>query len=425
MVKYTFLHYHILYELRRGKMSNVEVADLKDSFIENLEPEVKFNLKCAHFDEEKLIIEDPILNKTFCVRWESILKGLGEDYIPNSQGLMKYVPNPSVWRKQYEQYNFMENNRGLTMYAGKGFYHRNYAEFFLDFEPASKIKQENSLRDFKIGDIQVRIGKPSLSFTFLHDDFFKKQVRDIIYLEDWEMEYTISLTNIEKEDIECTLQQALYVIHKFSKTNVYPVIQSPYKRYDKNIEFAPKTIKEEEYLKPADYFGAIAFFNQAKNSTMVEQLLNFYKAIEYFFIINQQEAVMSIVQQFNKKNEPKRERELVFRKLQETMQKDEETSLRLLLSKLEYRLNPVMREAREKGLIDLAEINTFAKALYKTRNKFVHAKEKHQKVEVWIPSILEEEDLYYWNPIFEKVADICIDNFCFKKQVSNSFPSRI
>ncbi|KAA6472434.1 hypothetical protein [Bacillus cereus] len=398
-----------------------QVDDLVDSFREHLESEIRSDLEFTYYDKEKVIIKDPVLEKTFCVTWASILNGLGENYIPDHDGFMKYVPNPEIWRQQHDQYNFMNDNRGLTLYAGKGFYYRNYAEFFLDFEPASKITEQNLLRDFKIGDVQVKIKHPSLSFKFLYDDFFKKHVKDLIFVDDWQMEYNISLTNIEKEDIECTLQQALYVIHKFSKTNVYPVIQSPYKKFNKDIKFAPRIIKEEEYLKPAEYFGAIAFFNQAKNSTTVEQLLNFYKAIEYFFIINQQEAVMSIMQQFHHTND----KELIFRNLQDTMQKDEETSLKLLLSELESRLMPVIVEARDQGLIASAEINTFAKALYKTRNKFVHAKEKHHRAEVWIPSILEEEDLYYWNPIFEKVAEICIDKFCFNKNTSSSsFSSR-
>lgn len=162
--------------------------------------------------------------------------------------------------------------------------------------------------------------------------------------------------------------------------------------------------KNKGYLTQAEYIEPIMYYNLAKGENTTGKILNFYKVVEYFCDINRDQVLVNFIRNYERHVSAK---ELKSR-LQKLLDAKELGKLVLLFEIMENELTHVINKACENKLVNSNNIEHFAKCFYKKRNQLVHSRDKTN-----ILRMLSSNDLITWAEIFEQLAEICIDYFCF------------
>lgn len=388
------------------ELLNQDVEDIKYSLINYLGSDIEYELDIMVVDSEKIVFKDNNVEKSICINWASILSS-SNGYMPNEHGEVRFVPNKEKWFNLFKEYNFEVDNKGLKVYPYKGFYYKRYAEFFIEDESLKSYLMNRDI-EFDIGQVKVTVGKPTNIFKLIQNYYFEDIKYEINWYEDWDDFYTISFEMIPKEEVENYLQQALYIIALTNYTKDCPTIGFDPRSWNKKEEAVVKRSKTE--YKVAEHSDVINFYNEARKPGNLDKALNYYKVLEYFFVINREDEILSAVEVYNRR----RNKADLISNISKIAKENEETSLKLLIERINPKITKVIENAFKKNLITENSHFVFAEELYSVRNDFVHAKQNHRKFEVWIPSILREEDKYEWIHILEKVAMACIEEFCFE-----------
>ncbi|WP_044810242.1 hypothetical protein [Bacillus toyonensis] len=386
------------------ELLNQDIKDIKYSLIEYLGSDIKYELDVIVTDSEKIVFEDDGVEKKVCIKWASILSD-SKGYMPNKHGKVRFVPNRQKWFNLFEEYNFEVDNKGLIVYPYKGFYFKKYAEFFIEDENLKGYLRERDI-EFSIGGVKVSVGKPTNIFKLIKNNNYEEIVHEVDWYYEWDDFYTISFDEINKEDVENYLQQALYIISNY--INTCPTIGFDLRSWNEKEEMGFE--RSEKNYNVAIHSDVITFYNEAKKPGNLDKALNYYKVLEYFFMINREDEILFAVDNYNKR----RNKADLISNISKIAKENEETSLKLLIERVNPRITEVIEDAFEKKLIKENSHLAFAEELYSVRNDFVHAKQNHRRFEVWVPSILKEEEKYEWIHILEKVAMECIKEFCFE-----------
>lgn len=387
-------------------MMDQDIKDIEYALLNYLGSDIQYFLEVIALSSQKIVFQDKGTNKKICINWASIL-GDCEGYMPNIHGEVKYVPNKEKWFNLFEKYNFGMDNEGLQMYPYKGFYFKRYAEFFIEDESLKSYLMNRDI-EFDIGQVKVRVGRPTNIFKLIQNYYFEDIKYEIDWYADWDDFYTISFEMIPKEEVENYLQQALYIIALTNYTKDCPTIGFDPRSWNKKEEEVVKRSKTEYNV--AAHSDVINFYNEARKPGNLDKALNYYKVLEYFFVINREDEILSAVEVYNRRGN----KADLISNISKIAKENEETSLKLLIERINPKITKVIENAFEKNLITEDSHIVFAEELYSVRNDFVHAKQNHRKFEVWIPSILREEEKYEWIHILEKVAMACIEEFCFE-----------
>ncbi|MEW4207025.1 hypothetical protein Q0O85_00605 [Priestia megaterium] len=319
----------------------------------------------------------------------------------------KEIYNEIIKSEYVKSTQFNKDNPSFKWYNDKGFQLGSYAEFFLHYEPINYVSLTNLVRSFNIGLTQVNIGRPSNMFKAIKDSYLRQQIDGYEHEIGWNKITTVRLENITT-DCENLLQQVLYIISKYTHSNVYPSIKCPFTKSENSDGYYKKVSdKNRGYLKKAKYIEPIMYYNLAKSENTTGKILNFYKAVEFFYEINRDEELISFIQNFEHGLSPS---DLKLQ-LKGLLGDKEIGKLILVFKRIEKELNLVINEAFENKLIQNKTVESFANCFYRKRNELVHHREKKQ-----IFRILSSNDLTLWASVFERVAEICINDFCFDLQ---------
>ncbi|WP_283747466.1 hypothetical protein [Bacillus cereus] len=397
---------------------------LKEKFLKDMVYPYRDELEIKEIDRNTLELRDTRIVTSFVFKTNSLIDFMMESLEKygvktSKDSVLDYRLldiNLTDWKGTYVEFvrreyvrskQFYKDNTTFKWYNDKGFQQGNYAEFFLHYEPINSVSLTNLVRSFNIGTTHITIGRPSSMFKVIKDSYLRQQIDGFEHEIGWDNITTVKLEKITT-DCENLLQQVLYIISKYTHSNVYPSIKSPYSKNEDAEGYYKKVIhKDRSYLKKANYIEPIMYYNLAKNENTTGKILNYYKAVEFFFDINRDEALVNFVQNYGHSVstfELKSE-------LQKLLDAKEQGKLIFLFENIKYGLYPVLTMARENKLIDSDNIGDFAKSFYKKRNQLVHSRDKNN-----ILRILSSNDLVLWASIFEKVAEVCINYFCFVKE---------
>lgn len=383
-----------------------DVRDIDDSLINYLGSDIQYNLDVMAVDAEKIVFEDKNINKKICIKWASIL-GDSDGYIPNDKGKVRFVPNKEKWFNSFGKYDFGKDNPGLEFYPYKGFYFKSYAEFFIN-DDSLKVYWNAENIEFSIGEVKVKVGSPTNIFKLINNHFYEDIQYKMPWYGEWERFLSISFTGIKKEEVENYLQQAMYIISLNNSALSSLTVGFDYRSWEEDEKGI--FIKNGKSYKVAAYSDVINFYNEARKPGSLDKALNYYKVLEYFFIINRENEILSAVDKYNKMGN----KADLISSMSKIAKENEEINLKLLIERIYPKINGIIQDAFEKNLIKENSYLAFAEELYSVRNDFVHAKQNHRKFEVWVPSILKEDEKYEWIHILGKVAIACIEEFCFE-----------
>lgn len=370
-------------------MSSVEVFGLIEAYYEHWIEEGFFNVLKS--DADIFILEEKESKNRIVIKRENLV-----------------TPDISIqegweWRgleKCFRNYNYELDNSKMKYSKEKGFYNNNYAEYFIQYLTIEDIFSETL--NFKIDDVEIEIGSPSETFKLIFNHISTDQYFD------WGHYYTIKLRNVKKNMLEDYLQNALYFLHKYYPpdwVNEYPFIfQYTYledkwgggKEVDDSIS--------DQNLSLGNYTEALAFYNEGKRK---RDFLNFYRVLEYFFLISRKDDFESFIFDYNQNKDIDK----VLNKITKVYKQSEEVLLENFLNKINN-IEAIMDKAFSKRLINnKTDKEEFASKLYTYRNSRVHGK-RDTKMDLLVPAIVDSNNKD-WEIIIENIAELVVKQFCY------------
>ncbi|QEQ20774.1 hypothetical protein [Bacillus sp. BS98] len=308
----------------------------------------------------------------------------------------------TYWLERYlRDYNY-ELNSKIKYFKDKGFYTGNYAEFLFSYTQIEDVLSETVMQNFKIDDVEFEIGSPSNIFKLI----FNHISTDSHF--EWANFYTIKLRNVNKEMLEDYLQNAMYILHKYCPSdlsNDYPEVYqySYFHEYWVETEIVDESNLDTNF-KSGKYPEALALYNEGKRK---RDFLNFYRVLEYFFLINRKDEFKSFILDYNQNKDIDK----VLEKITDVYKLREDILLGSLLNKTNN-IGSIMDKALSKGLIsNNTDKEELANKLYAYRNSRVHGK-RDAKMDLLIPTILDSNNKE-WELIIENIADLVIKQFCY------------
>lgn len=306
--------------------------------------------------------------------------------------------------------NIERENKTIEVYEDCGFVSKKqkYSEFLLTYDSLfyEYPGYENS---FNIGEIEIVISDPSSLFKMIFNSFTYDKTFD-----SWDDFRTIKLKNCQVEEIEKTIQQALFLIAKYDAPEFeligdYPTLR-PFQYHGGGTKWNDPDESDEfnEFLyKPLKYLEPIAFYNRARK---LDDPIFYYRTIEFFFIINKKSELKRSVEAYNESDNLDK----LIKELSSLYGTKETELLNNLLNNIDG-VEDVIKYAKNEGLIDSIDISTFSTKLYNYRNGIVHGK-GDTKFSLNIPTIEilhpDSKDRY-WTEVLRRLADQVIKQFCY------------
>ncbi|NOU80360.1 hypothetical protein GC101_15930 [Paenibacillus sp. LMG 31459] len=284
-----------------------------------------------------------------------------------------------------------------------------YAEFLLTYDSLF-YEHPDYYDNFDIGECEVEISEPSSLYKLLFNSFGN----DKSFIS-WNTLKTMKITNFPLDKLENYLQQVLFIVSKydtpeFERIGDYPSI-IPYQYHGEGMMWNDPGEREDFdgiFTKPLKYLEPIAFFNRARK---VNDPMYYYRAIEFFFIINKKSNIKQSVEAYNESQDMDK----LIKELTNLYSTKEVELLKNLLINLNG-VEKVIQYAKNNGLIDNTDIFAFSTSLYIFRNSIVHGK-GDTKFTLNIPTIEvlhpKAKDLY-WTEVLKSLADLVIKQFCFE-----------
>jgi hypothetical protein len=316
----------------------------------------------------------------------------------------------------------LTNNNNLIIWGYKhssfknrwiqGFYKDNYSEFLIELNnlnlESKGICDDELMTNFEIGNVKVTISPPSMTFKLLFG-----VLNHNIVESGWNYYITISFKGLPKSEVNNHLQQALFLLEKYNP-NCFIFGGS------NNIHTSPNAcdiIDTPVKIFPVSkHIDALCLYNEAINATRETCFYYFYRAIEYFFPVNQEIEILREIN-FFVKDIQNQDKDMFVSCLIDLCSKDEEKNLKHLLNNKDI-LDKVIWFTDSYSDKDDYEnaINKFAKKLYEYRNKVVHSKESTRRIPNLLETVNEIDD---WNEIVQEISLICIEHFCYENKITS------
>lgn len=282
-----------------------------------------------------------------------------------------------------------------------GFFTRGYGEYLLTY--TTWDMNYPKFDSFKIDNVNVTIGRPSNLYRFIFNYFWN----DDGLVDGWNSFYTVKVENCTREELEGILQQALLCIATYVPPEIkgdYPEI-IPFQFEDDHWVWNDEPELPEKYDFPkTNHHEPLAFYNRARKS---DDLLYYYKVLEYFFIINKKSEIQMLVSDYNIDSK--------IDKLMNSITKIYATKEDRLLENLLSNINgidEIIERAYKEEIIQVKDLTTFSNKLYEYRNSIVHGK-KDARFELTVPTILNQDtNDNRWKGIIRILAEKVISQFC-------------
>lgn len=300
----------------------------------------------------------------------------------------------------------------IKFYYDFGFHYDNYAEFFYHESQLAETL-ETPLKEFEFGEYKVKIGEASGVFKLIFSELSGDK-----RFGDWEYYQTIKIRDNRKKvlaenEVDKFLQMALYFINRYSPTQKAEVIKLDLYGDEVEIEESQnfKNISEIKYKEPLIFYA-----EGLKHGDNEISFLYFYKVLEYFFLINRKEEYENLISEYNKSSESDKTDEFI-KKVSSIHTTKEKDNLKRLLSNPLYqpKIQDLADIAYNKKIITQNSTGKLLNDLYYFRNSIVHGK-FGDKIELTLPKIINQNRITTrnWIKITRELAEIIIDNFCFK-----------
>lgn len=362
---------------------NEELLEYVSDYYNYTEGDFFESLEKLKFDESMIVIRDQETGVKIAAVWHELLKD-----------------SPDKLLEFFESYDYEKDNTRMRYYPKKGFFSNGIGEFFIHYPELDMGECE--FLEYKIEGIEIKIGRPSTMFRFLFTHLTYDK-----YFGEFDNFSTILINGATKENIESILQQAIMIFGQNNPSTFgdYPTI---YEYYGYNDMWEDSVINEaqesQNHFSLASYIEAIHFYNEGKTN---KNALDFYKVLEYFFIINKKDELRRLSEKLTSDGDI----DYFTSEVTKIYKTDEFSLLYNLLENLND-IEGVTKETHRKGLIREDSLNEFTEKLYTFRNSIVHSK-KDSKFDMVVPKYLSNESDEHWINIIEKLANLCIKKFCF------------
>ncbi|GIP08201.1 hypothetical protein J1TS5_03710 [Paenibacillus macerans] len=361
------------------------------------------NFEILRLDDNRLVVKCGYTGIKVAIIWDDVIKSIKNSYTLERLKSKNGVEKISYLLLYLHRYDYGLSNN-MYFLDDCGFYSNGLAEFLINYDSLEYQYDIDlpGLTNFMIGKTYIRVQEPSNLYKFIFHHF---TIDD--NFADWNNYRTLSVEGVEKAKLEEIIQHSLYILAKYNPSILvgdYPEIVTY--MYEDDPWEDSVTYEEGEYpeeFEEPNYYEAIAFYNKGRQTN---DELYYYKVIEYFFIINRKEEIRTIIGAYNENSN--------LNSLIDSITKIYDTKEKILLENLlnnligiEYFINL----AHDKQLIDSKEIGHFSQKLYDYRNSIVHGK-KDTKLELIVPTTLEENKRHGWNLILKGLAEKVIQQFC-------------
>lgn len=375
------------------------LAELEEELERRYIPDFRENFIILRLDEERFVFTHKDSSDTFKI-----------DYTRKDMAIVTFSASYEILHS-FNKKGIERENKFIDIHENCGFVlkRKNYAEFLLTYD--SLFYEYPDYNDnFYIGESEVEISEPSSLYKLLFNSFGD----DKAFIS-WDTLKTIKINNFQIEELENHLQQVLFLLAKydapeFESIGDYPSI-IPYQYHGEGTTWNDPDESEEVdeiFFEPLRYLEPVAFFNRARR---VNDPMYYYRAIEFFFIINKKSNIKQSVEAYNESQDMDK----LIKELTNLYSTKEVELLKNLLSNLNG-VEEVIQYAKNNGLVDNTDISAFSTSLYTFRNSIVHGK-GDTKFTLNIPTIEvlhpEAKDLY-WTEVLKRLADLVIKQFCFE-----------
>ncbi|MCT1402867.1 hypothetical protein M4D81_28125 [Paenibacillus sp. p3-SID867] len=362
-------------------MENGNLLSCIDEYYGDLIEELTF----LRYDEEKLVFFHPWLEKqTVAID----IKKVGLD--PNNVDQFKHL---------FNLYDYKADNPGMWYYPRKGFFLKNYCELLVSYSPIHTRNGFKFDHSFSIGNTEIRFGIPSPTYKFI----FNHLLYDSASNGTWDSFYTVSINNVEFEEVERLIEQALYYISRIYAPlqNDYPEIITFYGDDWNGVNHFDANENNELTYQKHKYDEVFMFYNEGRRK---KDPLSLYRVLEYFFIPNRKSEFETISESYVATEDL----DAMILEITKIFKTQEDNLLSILLEKI--KTHDLVEYAFHNGLIRLNTLDDFSAHLYKFRNSIVHSK-KETRNEFILPGPLSSELSDKWLNILEKLSRRCIHKF--------------
>lgn len=306
-----------------------------------------------------------------------------------------------------------QDNSKLTKFKDRGFKFGDYLEVLIYYESVLTYDKSLTLDEFTIGEVKVRINRPSDTFRIVMRELVADKYYDAHDL------WTISLSGITKDNYEQYLTQALFLLGYFDgsiEVDDYPQVMEffgeEYYRYaldEEELENRRNSNEQYEWgeFGVLNHTEVLSFYNAGMELKQNEiSFQYFYKVLEYFFLISRETEFKSFISDYNNDQDIKK----FISKVTAVYRQNEDIQLKQLLNTLP--LSNIIEETFNKGYIDSNTKEKFGQSLYSYRNRVVHGK-KDEKFDVKTPSLLNNNEQSFWNSTVKDIAEMLIKKYCW------------
>lgn len=365
------------------------LQQLESSFSDNI-PDLKEAFEIMRLDSELFVFKCKESELKLAINWKHLSERSRQQADEYGE-MMEYIYKSDL----------SIDNRGFLMLDSCGFHFKQYGEFLLSYQ--NSYYNMPKIDELTLGNIQLEISEPSNIYKLLFNHF----TYDDHFVDGWGKFYTLKLKGCNKDLLERTLQQALFLIAKYDPPEIigdYPQI-IPFE-FEGDIFIESETIDEPDSYEfdLAKHTEPLAFYNAGRKN---DDPLYYYRVLEYFFIINKKTEILKLIETYNKANNLDSFVDSITR-LYGTR---EEVLLENLLIKING-IESIVDESFNAGIIESSDIPTFSRKLYGYRNSIVHGK-GDIRLELSVPKILDPlPHSHKWKSILRTLAEKVIDQFC-------------
>lgn len=320
-------------------------------------------------------------------------------------------------------YDVLTSNTKLKYFEKNGICFGDYVEFLINYDEhlfnGVTEMDEFIMKKFKIGEVCIEIGHPTLLF-----DLVSRYLDGDKYYDNVDF-WTISLKGVTVDNYEEYLVKAHFLLKYYNESpfeewnptcyaflGYYDATMWPEENDETIIKNRRNEIDDFEKMEFEDllHYEAISFYNEGFRLNGHEVSFHyFYKVLEYFFLICREDIFKEYIEDYNiEKNMMD-----FIKKVTSVYKQSEEMQLKNLLGSIEAQIVGLISEAVEQEIIHKATVEDYSYALYQYRNAIVHGK-SDERFFVKIPTTIKNNKEKYWSKSIQVIAEILIRKYCFK-----------
>lgn len=302
-----------------------------------------------------------------------------------------------------------------------------------EIDRLNKMEEKHPLchiQQFWIGDIEVRIGKPSDVFRMLMNHYLLYQGET---KESFNGLFSLKLLGVNNQNYVDYISQAFFIINQEYCCDQYPSVRGINDYISINYEFPDKIYpKESNHYHEAVFTEPFYLYNAGKTATSTqESFLYHYRVLEFFLYTLNTSKFIELLKKYNiapdarpydkniidfmgeiQKNFTSRQERTMISNAFRSFHNQLKDTILYLARDNNIIENPI---CKEDGIVVLAD------ELYNYRNSIVHGKrEKLDSISFPIP-FADNRKAYAWRLIMEAISHSLIIEYCYNDSTWHEF----